>query len=194
MGKTLHDWVHDLESDWGDRHGATRRQVSSKTGPSRRTTCWVVGRQALGGAWRGHLALGSRPTSSPALVPAASQQTATLQDVTQDSDKPTLQGVAPSVTPIWELLSTCWHHIVITPRRPGAHAGSQRPLNLEASPKPSLCPKRQGSSWENSYPAQGPTTQRGQSGSLTRHRQTPLQQTTKQCSLPGKSESNGAPL
>lgn len=162
MGKTLHDWVCDLESNWGDRHRTTQTQVSFKPGPSHRTTCWVAGKRATGGAWKGRPALGSHPTSSPALVPTASWRAATLQGVMWEAMKSTLRGF---VTPFWDLLSMSWHHIVMPSRRPGTHAGSQRPLNLEASPKPSLCPQKQRSSWENFHPAQRSSTQRGQPGS-----------------------------
>ena len=120
------------------------------------------GKRATSGAWKSRLALGSHPTSSPALVPTAGWWTAALQDVVGEAMKSALRGF---VSPFWDLLSMSRHHIVMPSWRPAAHAGSQRPLNLEVSPKPSLCPQKQRTSWENFHPAQRSTSQRGQPGS-----------------------------
>lgn len=100
--------------------------------------------------------------------------TGTLQDVTWARKQPTSQGSAPPGTPS-ETFGARLDTTVIPPRRSGAHAASQRPWNLEALPKPNLCPWRPRSSRENLYPAQGPTPQQGHSGLPTRLRQTPLQ-------------------
>lgn len=76
------------------------RQVSSKTGPSHRTMWGVVGKQTAGSAWRGRLALGSKATSSPALVPAAGQWPATPQGCHTREKEVNPAGLCPICDPV----------------------------------------------------------------------------------------------